>query len=170
MSTEPKLESVSVDRLPASASILSYRTSESHRMGIGRKLRMNMMDRAASREQRISQTPRSDPLAYLFNSCQARENQSMRRVKTTTELTSGSLAATKSTPSTCPALYMFWDRGEATQPPREASGWLTLCRLYLSIELEVYRRIRTSGMVGNELAKSSGVSLNILEKTNVKGH
>ena len=47
MSTEPKLESVSVDRLAASASILSYRTSESHRMEIGRNLRTNM-DGAAS--------------------------------------------------------------------------------------------------------------------------
>ena len=48
-STEPKLESVSVDRLATSASILSYRKSESHRMKIGRNLRTNMMDGGASR-------------------------------------------------------------------------------------------------------------------------
>ena len=47
-SCEPKLESVSVDRLAASASIMSYRTRESRRMKVGENLRTSM-DEAASR-------------------------------------------------------------------------------------------------------------------------
>ena len=143
MSTQPKLESVSVDLLAASASILSYKTSESHRMKIGRNLRTNM-DGAASRftEDLVKVSLR---LSRIYSIAVKREKiRACDWLKRPTELTSGSSTATKSTPSTRPALYMFCDRGEATQPPREASGWLTLCRLYPSIELEVYRTIRTS--------------------------